>query len=250
MLSVSARLRVLSLSPAISLCARVQADGFHQACDAIVDTVVLIRVKENNFIFGGFTGDAAWSSEYKFVRSSNSFAFSLVNAVGGPVRLRCAQPEYAIVCYPVWGPAFGGGPDILTGPGRAGGAPAFLTHTPPATRPSPSRPSPTHSSRARATTGRWASWRCSRWRRAGRREAGRGRGRRSSGAGGVSRIITKNTGRSVKMLHHLRRLAFFTSSHNKIQSFRTFGAFTFHFIILYFYVIILLKHILPHKNKF
>ena len=110
MLSVSARLHVLSLSPAISLCACVQPDRFHQACDAIVNTVVLIRVKENNFIFGGFTGDAAWSSEDEYVRSSNSFVFSLVNAVGGPVRLRCTQPEYAIWCYPSCGPVFGGGP--------------------------------------------------------------------------------------------------------------------------------------------
>ena len=111
MLSVSARLRVLSLSPAISLCARVQADGFHQACDAIV-TVVLIRVKENNFIFGGFTGDAAWSSNIGCVRSSNSFVFSLVNAVGGPVRLRCTAPEHAILCNSSFGPVFGGGLDI------------------------------------------------------------------------------------------------------------------------------------------
>ena len=112
MLSVSARLHVLSLSPAISLCACVQADRFHQACDAIVNTVVLIRVKENNFIFGGFTGDAAWSSKRGYVRSSNSFVFSLVNAVGGPVRLRCTDPERAIVCYPSYGPVFGGGCDI------------------------------------------------------------------------------------------------------------------------------------------
>ena len=112
MLSVSARLHVLSLSPAISLCACVQANRFHQACDAIVNTVVLIRVKENNFIFGGFTGDAAWSSEGGWVRSSNSFVFSLVNAVGGPVRLRCTAPERAIVCYSSYGPYFGGGGDI------------------------------------------------------------------------------------------------------------------------------------------
>jgi hypothetical protein len=43
------------------------------ACDAIVNTVVLIRVKENNFIFGGFTGDAAWSSKFDWGLSSNSF---------------------------------------------------------------------------------------------------------------------------------------------------------------------------------
>ena len=79
---------------------------------AIVNTVVLIRVKENNFIFGGFTGDAAWSSKYKFVRSSNSFVFSLVNAVGGPVRLRCTRPEKAIGCHSSCGPLFGVGPDI------------------------------------------------------------------------------------------------------------------------------------------
>ena len=122
MLSVSARLHVhvhvLSLSPAISLCACVQADRFHQACDAIVNTVVLIRVKESNFIFGGFTGDAAWRSsgfEFGFVRSSNSFVFSLVNAVGGPVRLRCTQPEYAILCYSSLGPVFGRGGDIGIG---------------------------------------------------------------------------------------------------------------------------------------
>ena len=112
MLSVSARLHVLSLSPAISLCACVQADRFHQACDAIVNTVVLIRVKENNFIFGGFTGDAAWSSKGEYVRSSNSFVFSLVNAVGGPVRLRCTEPEYAIGCDSSVGPTFGVGYDI------------------------------------------------------------------------------------------------------------------------------------------
>ena len=75
-------------------------------------TVVLIRVKENNFIFGGFTGDAAWSSKNEWVRSSNSFVFSLVNAVGGPVRLRCTQPEYAIWCHSSCGPVFGVGPDI------------------------------------------------------------------------------------------------------------------------------------------
>ena len=115
MLSVSARLHVLSLSPAISLCACVQADRFHRACDAIVNTVVLIRVKENNFIFGGFTGDAAWSSKYEWVRSSNSFVFSLVNAVGGPVRLRCTAPEYAIRCFSSYGPAFGSGYDIRIG---------------------------------------------------------------------------------------------------------------------------------------
>ena len=114
MLSVSARLHVLSLSPAISLCACVQADRFHQACDAIVNTVVLIRVKENNFIFGGFTGDAAWSNKGT-VRSSNSFVFSLVNAVGGPVRLRCTRPEHAIFCNSSCGPAFGGGCDIQIG---------------------------------------------------------------------------------------------------------------------------------------
>jgi hypothetical protein len=73
-----------------------------------VNTVVLIRVKENNFIFGGFTGDAAWSSETKYVRSSNSFVFSLVNAVGGPVRLQCTRPEIAIWCTPYDGPVFGG----------------------------------------------------------------------------------------------------------------------------------------------
>jgi hypothetical protein len=108
MLSVSARLHVLSLSPAISLCACVQRERFHQACDAIVNTVVLIRVKENNFIFGGFTGDAAWSSEGEgeWVRSSNSFVFSLVNAVGGPVRLRCTRPEYAIGRYSSYGSTF------------------------------------------------------------------------------------------------------------------------------------------------
>jgi hypothetical protein len=77
-----------------------------------VNTVVLIRVKENNFIFGGFTGDAAWSSEDEWVRSSNSFVFSLVNAVGGPVRLRCTAPEYAIVCDSSCGPVFGGFYDI------------------------------------------------------------------------------------------------------------------------------------------
>ena len=131
MLSVSARLHVLSLSPAISLCACVQADRFHQACDAIVNTVILIRVKENNFIFGGFTGDAAWSSGLGCVRSSNSFVFSLVNAVGGPVRLRCTQPERAIWSYYSHGPAFGGGNDIyIFGDWtRAGGGCACSPHS-------------------------------------------------------------------------------------------------------------------------
>jgi hypothetical protein len=121
MLSVSARLHVLSLSPAISLCACVQVDRFHQACDAIMNTVVLIRVKENNFIFGGFTGDAAWTSKGGFVRSSNSFVFSLVNAVGGPVRLRCTQAEYAIFGSSSNGPAFSSDICISRDWNRAGG---------------------------------------------------------------------------------------------------------------------------------
>ena len=41
--------------------------------------------------------------------------FSLVNAVGGPVRLRCTQPERAIWSYYSHGPAFGGGHDIFIG---------------------------------------------------------------------------------------------------------------------------------------
>ena len=130
MLSVSARLHVLSLSPAISLCACVQADRFHQACDAIVNTVVLIRVKENNFIFGGFTGDAAWSSKGGYVRSSNSFVFSLVNAVGGPVRLRCTGPECAILCHSSCGPVFGLGDINIDGDWtRAGGGCACSPHS-------------------------------------------------------------------------------------------------------------------------
>jgi len=80
-----------------------------------VNTVVLIRVKENNFIFGGFTGDAAWSGKGDYVPSSNSFVFSLVNAVGGPVRLRCTEPERAIVCDSICGPAFGRGDICISG---------------------------------------------------------------------------------------------------------------------------------------
>jgi len=86
-----------------------------------VNTVVLIRVKENNFIFGGFTGDAAWSRKGEYVRSSNSFVFSLVNAVGGPVRLRCTAPEFAIGCYSSYGPTFGYDIRIYGDWTRAGG---------------------------------------------------------------------------------------------------------------------------------
>jgi hypothetical protein len=48
----------------------------------------------------------------EWIRSSNSFVFSLVNAVGGPVRLRCTRPEHAILSHSSYGPLFGGGRDI------------------------------------------------------------------------------------------------------------------------------------------
>jgi hypothetical protein len=88
---------------------RVKAHRFHQTCDAVVKTVVLVRVKESNFIFGGFTGNAAWKSSdgWEYVRASNSFLFSLVNAVGAPVRLVCTEPLTAICCHSDNGPLFG-----------------------------------------------------------------------------------------------------------------------------------------------
>jgi hypothetical protein len=123
----------------------------------------------------------------EWVHSSNSFVFSLLNAVCGPVRLRCTEPEDAIGCYSSDGPLFGCGSDIdISGHWtRAGGEcscdPCSYTTCDPAFTVTPV----THSSRAqkKLVGGRAGGVRAG-GERVGARQAAE-RGRRSSGAGGA-----------------------------------------------------------------
>jgi len=99
---------------------RASRDGwassvFHQKCDAVTNTIVLVRV--GKYIFGGFA-PAAWGSPPNGYNPADqaSFLFSLSNPTGTNLGVRFLntgkQSSYSIYCNNGYGPTFGGGHDI------------------------------------------------------------------------------------------------------------------------------------------
>jgi hypothetical protein len=82
------------------------ASSFHKHCDNYCNTLTLIRTK-NQSIFGGYTG-AKWSSNAGFVTDPYAFVFSFKKSPGkSSFVARCIEPELAIYCQEMLGPAFG-----------------------------------------------------------------------------------------------------------------------------------------------
>lgn len=91
---------------------------FHELCDHFAETIVVIKIRGNGFLYGGYTdrswgggGDRLCFNEKK--SSTKSFLFSLVNNAGAaPCRMDInlqlnPSGNSAILCSPFWGPTFG-----------------------------------------------------------------------------------------------------------------------------------------------
>jgi hypothetical protein len=102
----------------LNLIYRGSADGFsgeifHKKCDKIPKTLTVVKVKDNDNIFGGYT-EQTWDGDKLTKKDPKSFVFSLVNKDDNPIRMDYDKnrSEYAIFCYSSYGPVFGGGHDF------------------------------------------------------------------------------------------------------------------------------------------
>lgn len=83
------------------------ANSFHEKCDKIKKTLILIK-STTNYIFGGYT-NAEWSSDTCWNNDPNAFLFSLTNNINKPKIIHCLKPQYATISNQSYGPIFGGG---------------------------------------------------------------------------------------------------------------------------------------------
>jgi len=84
---------------------------FHDKCDGVQGSLVVIKSNSNSNVFGGYT-EADWSGFYQYQNDANAFLFSLVNSYNTSVKMNVIQPQYAIYSAPYNGPVFGGGHDL------------------------------------------------------------------------------------------------------------------------------------------
>ena len=86
------------------------AAEFHEKCDEKEKVVVLI--KANNFIFGGYNPECWRSRSHFYIGNSESFIFSLSNPENRPLKFVNIKPSESIYDEVSFGPSFGGGNDI------------------------------------------------------------------------------------------------------------------------------------------
>jgi BTB/POZ domain-containing protein KCTD9 len=93
------------------------AKDFHSKCDCHSNTLTILKAKESEFIFGGYT-TVTWESSagFKFKSDPNAFIFSLTNKDNKPVKMNIDpdpnRHDFAIYCRSSCGPSFGGGVDL------------------------------------------------------------------------------------------------------------------------------------------
>lgn len=92
-----------------------EAAAFHEKCDFMDNTVVVVQAAENGNVFGGYTA-APWKSphNFEFVEDRSAFLFLLSNKTNArdKAQLFAVQPEetqYAVCHDPKYGPIFGNG---------------------------------------------------------------------------------------------------------------------------------------------
>ena len=97
---------------ALNLIYKASKDGFgvkdfHRKCDGISKVVVLI--KANDFLFGGYTPQSWNSRNYKerWVYCDQTFIFSLSNPQNKPTIFKSVQPQYSFCDFASYGPCFG-----------------------------------------------------------------------------------------------------------------------------------------------
>jgi len=89
------------------------AAAFHAHCDGQTHTLTVAR-SSGGFLFGGYSGSAAWTSQGQYSNSEGAFLFRLSGpGVQGPSQHPLAQNPWNAVYSPVgYGPTFGGGHDL------------------------------------------------------------------------------------------------------------------------------------------
>jgi hypothetical protein len=95
------------------------AERFHALCDSMGPTLVVIRSKTTEAVFGGYAAQS-WQSPPSavYTKSKECFLFSLDAPVNvprrDPVRLgiKPDQDQFAMICYQQYGPTFGRGHDL------------------------------------------------------------------------------------------------------------------------------------------
>ena len=112
-MSVLIKLCEFSPNDKWSLLYRGTRDGFgtnefHSKCNGKSNTLTLLKAKENNFIFGGFTM-VSWDSSSGWKSDANAFIFSLTNKDNQPLKMKIGlfRHQYAIRCHSSFGPRFG-----------------------------------------------------------------------------------------------------------------------------------------------
>jgi len=84
------------------------SNDFHSKCDDHSNTLTILKAKESEFIFGGFT-KAAWDSSNREKIDPNAFIFSLTNKDNKPLKMKIDPNRHqaAIYCHSEYGPTFG-----------------------------------------------------------------------------------------------------------------------------------------------
>jgi hypothetical protein len=87
-----------------------ESRDFHSRCDGHSNTLTILKAKQSEFIFGGYT-TVSWESSTngKFKSDANAFIFSLTNNDNKPVKMNIDPHEHhgAIFCSSYYGPTFG-----------------------------------------------------------------------------------------------------------------------------------------------
>jgi len=75
------------------------ANDFHSKCDGHANTLTIIKVKGNGFIFGAFT-TATWDSSSKYKSDPNAFLFSLTNKDNKSCKIKIDTKKHKhAICY-------------------------------------------------------------------------------------------------------------------------------------------------------
>ena len=88
------------------------ANDFHFKCDNHSSTLTILKAKESEYVFGGYT-EVTWESSNQWKCDPSSFIFSLTNKENRPVKMMTTDVDKSIYCSQRYGPTFGGGFDIF-----------------------------------------------------------------------------------------------------------------------------------------
>ena len=72
------------------------AEDFHRKCDE--KDKILVLIKANEYLFGGYS-EQAFNSTGEYIKSDQSFIFSLSNPLHKPTKFNCFKHHYSIYEY-------------------------------------------------------------------------------------------------------------------------------------------------------